>query len=151
MCRCFLIGHRETPQSVFGALQDAIKDMVIQNGVDEFIVGHYGNFDMLAQKAVIAVKKVYPHIRLTLLLPYHPAQRKMTIPSGVDGTYYPFFEEKVPPRLAIVKANQHMVDRCPYLITYVTHPASNARNIQDYALQKGCIVNNVANEEAADR
>ena len=50
--------------------------------------------------------------------------------------FYPPGMEKVPRRYAIVRANQHMVDHIDYLIAYVWHPASNARNLLEYAQKR---------------
>ncbi len=150
MCRCFMIGHREAPESLLGVLRRAVEEMIVANGVNEFIVGHYGNFDTLSREAVLAAKRHFPHVRLTLLLPYHPAERAVDVPDGVDDTYYPFFDEGVPRRAAIVRANRLAVDQCRYLIAYVTHPASNAKNILEYALRKGRTIYNVANNKTAD-
>lgn len=44
--------------------------------------------------------------------------------------------EKVPRRLAIVRANRYMVDHVDYLIAYAWHLASNARDLMAYAQKK---------------
>ena len=98
-----------------------------------YIVGKYGGFDRMAAKAVIAAKSRHPQIILSLLLPYHPAERPIEAPPGFDNTFYPPGMEKVPRKLAIVRANRYMVDHTNYLIAYVWHPASNARNLLEYA------------------
>jgi len=41
--------------------------------------------------------------------------------------------EKVPRKLAIVRANRYMVGHVDYLIAYAWHPASNARDLLEYA------------------
>jgi len=41
--------------------------------------------------------------------------------------------ERVPKRLAIVRANRYMIEHSDYLIAYVWHPASNARELLEYA------------------
>ena len=87
----------------------------------------------LAREAVIRLKKKYPYIRLFLVLPYHPAVRPTKTPPGYDGTFYPDGMERVSRRYAIVKANQKMIDTCDFLISYVVHGASNARNLLEYA------------------
>ena len=87
----------------------------------------------MAAKAVIAAKDRYPGITLSMLIPYHPAERPMEPPQGFDNTFYPPGMEKVPRKLAIVRANRYMVDHVDYLIAYVWHPASNARNLVEYA------------------
>ena len=130
---CFFIGHRETSEEIYTDLRAAVEQHIVEFGVTEFIVGHYGGFDKLAARAVIEAKKTHPEVTLTLLLPYHPAERPMTAPEGFDGTYYPPDMERVPRRVAIVRANRYMVDHVDYLIAYAWHPASNARALVEYA------------------
>ena len=145
---CFFIGHRETPDNVLPLLQEAVNRHCECYGVTEFIVGHYGNFDYLAAKAVIAAKQLHPEITLSLLIPYHPAERPIEKPKGFDNTYYPPGMEDVPRKLAIVRANRYMVDHVDFLIAYAWHPASNARELVEYAekkMKKGVIqVTNLA-------
>ncbi len=130
---CFFIGHRETSDSIFPALVQAVERHVTEYGVTEFIVGHYGNFDRLAARAVLKAKERHPQVTLFLLLPYHPADRPIPAPEGFDGTFYPPGMERVPKRAAIVRANRYMADHCDFLIAYAWHPASNARDLVDYA------------------
>lgn len=60
----------------------------------------------------------------------------MADPDGFDGTYYPPDMERVPRRMAIVRANRYMIDHVDYLIAYALHPASNARELVEYAHNK---------------
>ena len=99
----------------------------------ETFVGQYGAFDRMAARAVINAKRHYPNITLSILLPYHPSKRSVNAPDGYDDTFYPPDMEKVPRKLAIVRANKYMVDSSDFLIDYVWHPASNARNLLEYA------------------
>ena len=108
----------------------------MQYGVTEFLVGQYGAFDRMAAKAVIQLKEKYPDVKLTLLLPYHPGERKVELPDGFDGSWYPPEMETVPRRAAIVRANRCAVDHAGYLIAYVRHPASNARELVEYARKR---------------
>ena len=130
---CFFIGHREAPEDVAADLASEVRRHITELGVTEFIVGHYGRFDSMAGQAVIAAKREFPYIRLLLLLPYHPAEAPVDLPEGYDGTYYPPGMESVPRRFAIVRANRYMVDHTDYLIAYAWHPASNARELVEYA------------------
>ena len=86
-----------------------------------------------AAGAVIAAKKAHPHITLSLLLPYHPAERPVKTPKGFDGTYYPPGMEG---QYAIVQANHYVIDHVDYLIAYAWHPASNARELVEYARRR---------------
>ena len=114
-------------------MMEAIEQHIVEYGVTEFIVGNYGGFDHMAAKAVIAAKERHRGITLSMLIPYHPAERPIKLPSGFDNTFYPPGMEKVPRRLAIVRANRFMVDHVDYLIAYAWHPASNARDLVEYA------------------
>ena len=60
----------------------------------------------------------------------------MELPPGFDNTFYPHGMEKVPRRLAIVRANRYMIDHADYLIAYVWHPGSNAKNLLEYAKKR---------------
>lgn len=130
---CFFIGHRETSEEIYPALYAAVEQHILEYGVTEFIVGHYGGFDRLAASAVKEAKRFYPEVKLILLLPYHPAERPISTPGGFDGTFYPPGMESVPRKIAIVRANRYVVDHVDYLIAYAWHPASNARELVEYA------------------
>lgn len=136
MKSCFFIGHRETSSEVLPSLTEAIEQHIVEYGVTEFIVGKYVGFDRTAAKAVIAAKERHPEITLSMLIPYHPAERPTEPLQGFDNTFYPTGMEKVPRRLAIVRANRYMVDHVDYLIAYAWHPASNARNLVEYAKKR---------------
>ena len=133
MKSCFFIGHREASSELLPILRQTVEKHISEYGVTEFIVGGYGGFDHQASKAVISLKQQYPQITLSLLIPYHPAERPIETPPGFDNTYYPSEMEKVPRKLAIVRANRYMVDHVDYLIAYAWHPASNARDLLEYA------------------
>ena len=136
MKSCFFIGHREASSEVLPVLTEAIERHIEKYSVTEFIVGNYGGFDHMAAKAVIAAKERHPELTLSMLIPYHPAERAVELPKGFDNTFYPPDMEKVPRKLAIVRANRYMVDHVDYLIAYAWHPASNARNLVEYAKKR---------------
>ena len=146
---CFFIGHRDALEAIYPQLLAEVERHIAELGVTEFIVGHYGGFDRLVTKAVIATKQRHPNISLLLLLPYHPAERSIEIPVGFDNTYYLPVMEKVPRRLASVQANRYVVDHgdYDYLYAYAWHPTSNAQELVKYIVfrendAQGRIVNN---------
>lgn len=136
MKSCFFIGHREASAEILPVLKDAVEQHIVEYGVTEFIVGHYGGFDRMAARAVIAAKAQHPEITLSMLIPYHPSQQRVELPPGFDSSFYPLGMEKIPRRLAIVRANRYMVDHVDYLIAHVWHPASNARDLLEYARKR---------------
>jgi uncharacterized phage-like protein YoqJ len=148
MKSCFFIGHREASSEILPALREAVERHIVDYGVTEFIVGNYGGFDRMAAKAVIEAKTLHPQITLTQLLPYHPAERPIDLPPGFDNSFYPPNMEIVPRRFAISKANRYMVDHTDYLIAYAWHPASNARNLVEYADRRNiCITKLLPNKK----
>ena len=143
MKSCFFIGHRNASGELLPELKQVVEKHISEYGVTEFIVGRYGDFDHLAARAVIALKAQYPQIILSLLIPYHPAERPIETPQGFDNTYHPPGMEKIPRRLAIVRANRYVVDHVDYLIAYAWHAASNARNLVEYAQRRNIKITNL--------
>jgi len=133
MKSCFFIGHREAPESLAEILAEAIEKHITEYGVKEFVVGGYGAFDRMTARQLAAAKERHPEINIMLLTPYHPSERKIYLPKGFEVSFYPPGMERVPKRLAIVRANRYMVEHSDYLIAYVWHPASNARELLEYA------------------
>lgn len=133
---CYFIGHREAGKDVFPLLVEAVEKHITEYGVTDFYVGHYGGFDRIAAQAVEEAKERHPEIRLTLVLPYHPAIRPISVPKGFDGSFYPWEDEKIPKRLAIIKTNQRMVETCDYLITYAYHFLGGTGQIVEYARKR---------------
>lgn len=151
MGSCFFIGHRETPDRVYPTLLETIERHITEYGVSEFVVGQYGSFDRLVIRALSQAKRAHPDITLMLMTPYYPVNRKVDLPEEFDALFYPPDLETVPKRLAIVRANRYMVERSDFLIAYVRHPASNARELLEYAgtgKRKGKIhITNLAEEQ----
>ena len=107
--------------------------------------------DRLVIRALSQAKRAHPDITLMLMTPYYPVNRKVDLPEEFDALFYPPDLETVPKRLAIIRANRYMVERSDFLIAYVRHPASNARELLEYAgtgKRKGKIhITNLADEQ----
>ena len=131
--RCFFIGHRNAPESIYPNIVSTIEKMIVENDVKEFIVGNYGMFDSMVIRALQQTKIKYPEIVLLLLTPYHPSVKKVIKPDGFDDIYYPEGMEFVPYRAAIVRANEIAIENSGFLIVYFKHSASNTIRFIDYA------------------
>lgn len=64
---CFFIGHRNAPESIFPLITEAVEKEIALNGMNDFVVGHYGHFDSMAARAVRAAKETHadfmkPHL-----------------------------------------------------------------------------------------
>lgn len=122
------------------ALTEAVERHIVEYGVTEFVVGHYGAFDRMAARVVREAKQRHPEVSLTLLLPYYRPEK---IDGEWDGIFYPPGMETVPKRLAIVRANRYMADHCDCLIAYARYPG-NSREVMEYARGRGKQVENLA-------
>lgn len=135
MSRCFFIGHRDAPAALQPQLEAVVEQHIIEYGVTEFVAGQYGAFDRMAAAAVLRAKEHHPKVRLLILLPYHPAERPVRAPKGYDGTFYPPGMERVPRRLAILRANRYALSACAFLIAYAPYPG-NAKSVLEAARQR---------------
>ena len=115
MFSCFFIGHGHTGQEVYPLLAGAVERLIL-DGVEEFLVGRYGQFDAMAARAVRTAKERHASVTLLLLEPY----------------YRP---EAAPKRAAIARANRAAVDGSTHLIAYVKYPG-RARDVLEYALRR---------------
>lgn len=141
MKTCFLIGHRDAPVMIREKLEKAIAAAITDYGVTEFVVGQYGAFDRMAAGCLAEAKKAHPGLRLVLLLSYHPAERPVALPRGFDASFYPPGMEKVPRRLAIVRANEYIARHCDVLICYALLENSNPGKIIRIANGNSTVIN----------
>ena len=139
---CFMFGHRYCPENMFPQIVAAIREHITVHGCDRFIIGHRGEFDHLATRAVIALKSQYPFIRLIKLEPYYQPHKPYYTQEGVDDHLYPWGLEMVPKNIAIRKANEFIIDDyCSTIICFVNRSAaSNTYNLLKRAEKKGNII-----------
>ena len=130
---CFFLGNHNSPESVFPILSAAIEQHIREFNITSFVVGHYGHVDRMAARAVSELKKAYPFITLSVLLPYHPAERPFTLPPDFDDSIYPFELEHIPKILAIPRANRYMIKHCGFFITYCEDTTGNTFRFLQYA------------------
>lgn len=126
-------GHGEFygEKAVVHWLRETVEDL-IRRGADDFLLGGYGGFDACAASVVWDLKKKYPAIRSTLVLPYLD---RAVDASKYDGTLYPPLE-KVPRRFAISKRNEYMVNEADVVVAYVTYGWGGAATTLAYAKRK---------------
>lgn len=140
MNACFLFGHADTPLSALPDLVKAIEGAVSE-GINVFYVGYHGSFDRMAATALRQCKQKHSDIAAILVLPYHPAEYSVEKPGGFDGTYYPPLEN-IPRRVALIRANQYMIQSSDRIICYVKH-YGNSRNLLAYAQKRGIPITNI--------
>lgn len=132
MKSCFFIGHRSVSSEIRAKLEAAVERHIREYDVTEFIVGHYGDFDRMAQSVLKRAKEHYPQIQLLLLIPYHPNEHYIEVPEGFSS-YYPAGMETVPRQFAIPRANRIIIGSVDYLICYDAGRIGNTRELVEYA------------------
>ena len=135
MKSCFFIGHRSVPPEMHAKLEQTIERHISAYGVTEFIVGHYGAFDRMAQGTLKRAKEQYPQIQLLLFPPYPPVKRRIEVPEGFSS-YYPLGMETVPQQFAIIRANRIVISSVDYLICYDAGRIGNTRELVAYARRR---------------
>lgn len=126
-------GHGKVYQQeeVSVRLDEAIA-CLISEGMSKFLLGGYGDFDLLAAKAVYRAKKRHPELESILVIPYLDRKYDCDL---YDRTLYPGLEH-VPRRYAISKRNEYMVNISDVVLAYVTHDWGGAARTVEYARQK---------------
>ena len=109
-----------------------ITDDLIKQGADEFLLGGYGNFDLMAARVVKPLKEKYPYIKSVLIVPY--------INRGYDKDLYDYSEyppiENVPKRYAVLKRNEWTINKADVLIAYIKHDLGDAAKTLEYARKR---------------
>ena len=108
--------------------------------------GGYGGFDRFAAHCVKEAKKTAANIRNILVIPYLTVsvQAQLKECDGYfDEVIYPALEN-VPPKYAIIRRNEWMVDKADLLLAYVTHGWGGAARTYQYAKRKGIQIVNLA-------
>ncbi len=75
--RCCFTGHRNVivNTALKGRLWDSLCRLVEEYDVTDFYAGGAVGFDMLCERAVLALKKKYPQVKLHLILPCNPEKQ----------------------------------------------------------------------------
>ena len=134
--RCFFIGHRNAPESIYANIVSTIEKLVVKNDVKEFVVGNYGMFDSMVIRALQQLKAKYPDIVLLQLTPYHPSVKSVAKPNNFDEIYYPEGMESVPYKAAIIEANKKAISSSEFVIAYFKHSSSNTVKFIEYAKRR---------------
>lgn len=107
-------------------------EKLINQGASEFLLGGYGDFDLMCAKVIRELKQKNTDIISVLVVPYIDRDYDKTL---YDCSEYPPIET-VPKRLAIIKRNEYMVNKSDAVVAYVTHDWGGAYQTLCYAKTK---------------
>ena len=141
MAVCTFFGHRDCPEEVKTKLYAAVTELVENDRVDMFYVGNQGRFDAYVRWTLRELKKKYTHIQYAVVLPCLPV-------GNADGedytdTMFPEELENVPPRFAVDRRNQWMVQHADHVVCYVRHGWGGAAKFVELARRKGKTIRNL--------
>lgn len=139
MSACTFFGHRDCPNNIQDKLSAEIEQLITGYGVNTFYVGTQGAFDRLAYTALCDIRKRYD-IKVYRVLAYMPKPGDTNtadtiLPEGLENSH---------PHYAIVKRNEWMLNRCEYVIAYVTHISGGSYKFVKAAEKKGKTVINLS-------
>ena len=137
------IGHRDCYELSVDDIIPAIQE-AIEYGTTDFLNGGQGLFDHLCAKAINALKKQYPYIKIHLIAPYPSLKAEDESLFDDISLYAPErYIEKVGYRRAIPQRNEWMIDNASVAICYVKHPSTGSYKTMQKAQTKGLKVINV--------
>lgn len=140
MSACTFFGHRECYGLDAGLLKAAIETL-IREGVEEFFVGNQGDFDAMVYGCLKQLRKVYPHIRIAVVLAYLPTEKENGV--ALSDTMYPEIEGH--PKFSIDRRNRWLLEQASVCVCYVNHTWGGAYKFARLAKQRGKTVINIGN------
>ena len=139
MAECTFFGHRDCPDSIEPILRKTIEKLIVDNGVNVFLVGDSGNFDKTVFRVLRDLEGLY-NIKIMLVLSKFP---KQSDPFN-DYSVLPDEVLLAPSRFAIDCRNRFMLNRCDYVVTYTVCDFGGAFKYETMARKKNKTVINVA-------
>ncbi len=136
-------GHRDIIQDEVVLLKSTIIDVIEKYGAETFLVGNEGGFDRLVQNTLKDIGTIYPQIRAYHVLAYMPSINTNKECEILKDKIIFEGAETVPPKLAIVRRNQWMIEQADIVIVYVTHSIGGAAQSKKLAEKKGKTVINI--------
>ena len=100
-----------------------------------FYLGGYGSFDEFAKRCAKQYQATHPSTKVCFISPYIGKwleDRKEYLQREYDEIIYPEIET-TPPKFAITKRNEWMVDHADYVIAYVSRQYGGAYTTLQYA------------------
>ena len=144
MSVCTFFGHRDCPGTVRPGLRALVAELIETRGVDEFYVGRQGAFDTMVWSVLGELGEEYPHIRRAVVLERLPGRGEELGGLDFSQAIFPEGLETVPPRLAILRRNQWMLEQADYVVTYITRSWGGAAQFARQAVRQHKGVFNLA-------
>ncbi len=123
MYSCTFIGHRDCSKDIKEKLIFEIENLILYQNANTFYVGTQGGFDRLVYECLCELEEKYI-IKVVVVLAYLNREDELTY-YDTKKTVFPDCLTKTPPRFAISKRNDYMLQNAEYLICYLDNQFSN--------------------------
>ena len=123
---CVFFGYKECNSLDAEVLRYTI-EVLIGQGVDEFLVGHQGQFDSIVRRCLKSLQEKYPNIHYSVVLTYLPTERQEY--EDYTDTMCPEGIELVHPKYAIDWRNRYLVDSADICVCYIDHTWGGHANL----------------------
>lgn len=141
MYSCAFLGHRDCPKSIKSKLIFEIEKLIVNNNVDVFYVGTQGGFDRMTYECLCELDKKY-EIKIVVVLAYLNREDDLTY-YDTNKTIFPDCLTKTPPKFAISKRNDYILQNSDYLICYLENRFSNTYEFILGAIKKKIKITNL--------
>lgn len=135
---CCGFGNRNASETIMPKIMAAL-EYAVGEGCDTFYLGEMGCFDSMMFAATRELKKKYPHIERILVIPYitkYHNEHKREYEQKYDCLILPPEMLEVPPKFAILRKNEWVIDRSDIVLTYARNPYGGAGKAAEYAARK---------------
>ena len=143
------LGHRSLANGadLFKKIKTVILKNISPSEKTTFYCGGYGAFDHLCAEVCRALQNENVHCEIVFVTPYIISSKKPgnTDVSKYDSVLYPTLEH-VPPKFAILRRNQFMIDQADLIIAYVEYRYGGAYTGVQYAMKKQKRIINLAED-----
>ena len=150
-------GHKHIEESceLEKCLDDHIYRLLSIKYYVKFLVGCNGEFDRLASSAVHRMRRRYRDDNSTLVLVVPDITPEYIDNMDSAERYYSEIEActeatMARPRYVIHVRNWSMIERADLILCYITHQSNTAWRAVQYAIQRGKLVINLADEMVAE-
>lgn len=152
---CCFSGHRDITATEYPniayQLELKIFDLISQ-GFTSFYDGGAIGFDALAAKTVIKAKKIFPHVKLNLILPCKDQDKKWKEPDRNEykeiiskADYIEYVSERYTQDCMFLR-NRRLVDSSIVCLCYMNKNKGGTAYTVEYAKNQGVRIINIAEE-----
>ena len=150
---CCFTGHRILEEKKIGTIKKALDleiRWLVSHGITTFYAGGAIGFDMLAEQAVIDVRRGNPSVKLYIVIPCHDQDCSF---SRVDRERYRYLLDQADDSVCLSehfysgcmhRRNRYMVDRSGYCICWLEETDGGTAYTVDYAMKNDRRIINLA-------